>query len=246
LITAEYPATVKDRDAADWEALARREPYFPVLTSDGVRDEAFLETGEVDVSLLLAAMASIIGRDIPLTSVLDFGCGAGRLTVPLARRAARVTACDVAPSVLEHARQNVAEAGLSNVMFVEPGELARIDVQFDFVCSLLVFEYIHPAEGYETIRALTRLLVPGGFAALQITLEPDGGGLHRLARMHHKASRMHRALSHRIQRPSWMKVNAYDERVIRRTVADVGAAVVGRLATEGGEAVLVIQRSRHK
>jgi SAM-dependent methyltransferase len=227
---------VKDRTAGDWEDLARREPYFPVLTDEGVRDADFLKTGEEDIVLLLAAIASILGRDPPLAAVLDFGCGAGRLTLPLARRAAGVVACDIAPTILEHARRNVHEAGLSNVTFIETGELTGLlDDRFDFVCSLLTFQHIHPAEAYGLIRTLLRLLAPGGVAAIQLTLEPHGGGLQRLARMRRASRVVHRVLPHDIHRPSWMQVNAYDERVVSRITTEAGASLIGRFSTTDGD-----------
>ena len=236
---------MKERNADDWEELARREPYFPVLTNEGIREDAFLETGEADISLLLSAIASIVGRDILPANALDFGCGAGRLTLPLARRASQVVACDVAPTILEHARRNADEAGLRNVTFIETAELAGIpDGQFDFVCSLLVFQHIRPAEGYVLIRTLLRLLSPGGVAAVQMTLEPPGGGAHRLARML-RARSLRRALRHDIRLPSSMQVNAYDERVVIRDVAAPGASVIGRFSTQGGGrlgTVLVIRK----
>jgi SAM-dependent methyltransferase len=233
---------VKDRDAEDWEALAQREPYFPVLTDEGIRDVEFLKSGEEDIALLLAAIASILGHDVPLTNVLDFGCGAGRLTIPLARRAVRVVGCDIAPTILEHARKNAQEAGLDNVTFIEPAELGG---KFDFVCSLLTFQHIPPEEGYEFIRTLLRLLAPGGVFALQLTLEPIGGGLQRLVRMHHQSRPEHRNMRQDIRRPSWMQVNAYDERVVNRDIASAGASIVGRFATQRGDAagtVLTIQK----
>lgn|GEM_PF-408725 len=243
MIPAEYPATVKDRDAADWEALARREPYFPVLTSGGVRDEAFLESGEADVALLLPAIASLLGRDVPLTSVLDFGCGAGRLTLPLARLAERVVGCDVAPTILNRARENARAAGLNNVTFIETLELPHLEAgQFDFVCSLLVFQHIRPADGYKLIRALLQLLCPGGVAVLQVTLEAPGG-LQRLARM--RFGGVQRVLPRRMQIPAWvqMQMNAYDERVINKDAEAAGASLIGRFTTGGSGCVLVIERT---
>jgi SAM-dependent methyltransferase len=235
---------VKDRNAGDWEELARREPYFPVLTNEGIREDDFLETGEADISLLLSAIASILGREIRPACALDFGCGAGRLTLPLARRATQVVACDVAPTILEHGRRNADEAGLRNVTFIETAELAGLpDGQFDFVCSLLVFEHIRQAEGYALIRTLLRLLGPGGVAALQLTLEPSGGGAQRLARML-RARSVRRALRHDIRLPSYMQVNAYDERVVNRDVAAAGVSVIGRFSTQRGDrsgTVLVIE-----
>jgi 2-polyprenyl-3-methyl-5-hydroxy-6-metoxy-1,4-benzoquinol methylase len=245
-LVAEYSANVKDRTAGEWEELARSAPYFPVLTDEGVRDVEFLKTGEEDIVVLLAAIASILGRDPPLTTALDFGCGAGRLTLPLARRAARVVACDIAPTILEHARRNAHEAGLHNVTLIETGELAGLpDAQFDFVCSLLTFQHIPPAEGYGLMRTLLRLLAPGGVAAIQLTLEPPGGGLQRLARMLHASRLVHRVTPHDIRRPSWMQVNAYDDRVVNRMIAEAGASLIGRFSTTDGDTagtVLVIEK----
>jgi SAM-dependent methyltransferase len=236
---------VKDRNAEDWEALARREPYFSVLTDEGIPDIEFLRSGEEDIALLLAAIASTLGHDVPLTHVLDFGCGAGRLTIPLARRAARVVGCDIAPTILEHARRNAREAELCNVTFTE---IAELDVsRFDFICSLLTFQHISPEDGYEFIRSLLRLLARGGVFALQLNLEPSGGGLQRLVRMHHQSRAEHRATGQDIRRPSWMQVNAYDERVVNRDVAAAGASVLGRFSTRRGDAagtVLVIRKER--
>ena len=51
----------------------------------------------------------------PSDSVLDIGCGPGRLAVPMARKAARVTALDVAPEMLEKCQENARLAGVGNL-----------------------------------------------------------------------------------------------------------------------------------
>jgi 2-polyprenyl-3-methyl-5-hydroxy-6-metoxy-1,4-benzoquinol methylase len=166
-----YSDAVKHLSDADWEELARRDPYFDVLSHDGVAEtgETFFETGEADITALLAAIASLIGHDVPLTAALDFGCGAGRLTLPLARLATTVVGCDVAPTMLTHARRNALDAGLSNATFTGLDGLEGLQSgQFDFVCSLLVFQYIRPAAGHAIIRTLLRLLAPAGIAALHL------------------------------------------------------------------------------
>ncbi len=249
---------VKDRRASDWEELARREPYFAVLTDGGlpgvesnsIATAAFFETGEADVSSLLAAIASLLGHEIPLTSALDFGCGAGRLTLPLARRAVRVVACDIAPTMLAHARQNAEDAGLRNVTFIESHELAGLPPgHFDFVCSLLVLQHIPPVDGYALIRTLLSVLAPGGVAALHVTFERPGSAVRRLARLLQGRSRfVHRAIgSARSEslRVLHMPMNGYDEHVVHRDVAAAGAEVAGRFPTHDGDtngAVLIIEK----
>jgi len=226
---------VNRRDAAEWEELARREPYFPVLDHGGqATREEFFETGEADIAALLPAIAARLGHDLPLTSTLDFGCGAGRLTIPLARRSTRVVACDIAPTMLAHARQNVLDAGLNNVTFIEPEELAGLEGQFDFVCSLLVLQYLPPAAGHAMIDVLLRGLAPSGVAALHVTFERRGERLRRFAR----TVAGDRAIP---QERASTAINEYDKFAVHQQIAAAGAHVIGRFATAG--AVLIVEKA---
>lgn len=225
----------RDDYAAGWEKLARQEPYFPVL-ADGSRiaSDAFFQSGEDDVAALLAAMTTLFGRDVALDSALDFGCGAGRLTLPLARRSGRVLAVDIAPTILSHARENAERAGLRNITFSRYDDvIASSGQSFDFICSLLVFQYIPPSIGYTVIRSLTTLLKSDGIAALQLRTHAESR-LHRFASL----SRRRRAPLTRTQR--------YDERLVARAVERAGGSVVALLPasdarTDGG--VLIVRKS---
>jgi SAM-dependent methyltransferase len=224
---------------AQWEEVARHEPYFALLADHGeagvessaVANDAFFKTGEDDIAALLAAMATLFSRDVRLDSVLDFGCGAGRLTLALAKRAGHVVACDIAPAVLPHARQNAERAGLNNITFKLCDEVtSSAHAAFDFICSLLVLQYIPPPIGYPLIRSLTRSLNRDGVMALQLRLHGPGK-LHRLASL---SRRRHFAQMHR-----------YDEGLVAREVEAAGASVVARLPTGArrtGDAVLIVQR----
>jgi SAM-dependent methyltransferase len=241
---------VTDRYAAEWEALARREPYFTLLTntSNSVPTAAFFDTGEADISRLLAAIASLLSRDIPLTSVLDFGCGAGRLTLPLARRATRVVACDLSPTMLLHARQNAERAGLHNISFLLAEELAGLaPAMFDFVCSLLVLQYVPITDGYTVIARLVALLAPGGVAALHLTVQRPGSGVRRLVRFMRSARFTHRrrAAARGEERPAYLRVHEYDEGMVLDVVEAAGGRVVARLAAHDDDpagAVLIIEK----
>lgn len=240
---------MSDRDVAYWEDLARREAYFPVLATDGhfatrgdaVSSDRFFATGEADVSTLLSALRATFGRAISLDSALDFGCGAGRLTLPLARCARKVVACDIAPTMLAHGRKNAEAAGLPDVVFVSLAELAEMQrPSFDFICSLCVFQYVPASEGYGLIRLLASLLVPGGIAAIQIRL----GGPRSGARFARQTSRDVRAEDIPARIPG-LGMNAYNGRRIGQSLADVGSRLVARFPVgEGdpGDAVWIIER----
>lgn len=50
-------------------------------------------------------------------TVLDIGCGIGRLTLPVAKRVKKVTALDISDKMLDLCKKNTQEAGLDNVDF---------------------------------------------------------------------------------------------------------------------------------
>lgn len=52
---------------------------------------------------------------LPEDTLLDMGCGPGRLSVPLAARVKSVTALDMSEDVLAYCRQNAQTAGLTNL-----------------------------------------------------------------------------------------------------------------------------------
>lgn len=60
----------------------------------------------------------------PGMSVLDAGCGPGRLTIPMARRIGEhglVVALDMQPGMLDRVRAKAQSAGLGNIQFVHAG-----------------------------------------------------------------------------------------------------------------------------
>lgn len=52
---------------------------------------------------------------LPDDTLLDIGCGPGRLSVPLAQRVKNVTSLDVSEDVLKYCRMNAEAAGLTNL-----------------------------------------------------------------------------------------------------------------------------------
>ena len=113
----------------------------------------------------------------PGDDVLDLACGTGALAELLAGRGARVTGVDLAPALIETARERAAEQGLEIAYRVADAEALELpDASFDAIGSTcgIMFAPDHAASA----RELARVTRPGGRVALA-NWTPTGG----LARM---------------------------------------------------------------
>jgi 2-polyprenyl-3-methyl-5-hydroxy-6-metoxy-1,4-benzoquinol methylase len=109
------------------------------------------------------AILNKVGRSLnEFTSVLDFGCGHGRLTrhffdiVP----DARITGCDVLPENIQQCAQQWPEGHFVVNQSFPP--LLFENEEFDFIYSYSVFTHLSEKNHKAWLRELARLLRPGG------------------------------------------------------------------------------------
>ncbi|UZW55082.1 class I SAM-dependent methyltransferase [Sphingobium sp. JS3065] len=166
LIANFQSANVRDTDR-DWAIIGSTEPYFGVITADRFKRENldeenqadFFRSGESDIRHFISRMRDIFGAFEP-RSALDFGCGVGRLTLPLAALTGSATGIDISPGMLAEARKH-DHPGLRFLNKV-PDEL------FDWVVSIIVLQHIPPERGYKIIEQLLNRVGPSGGVTLQI------------------------------------------------------------------------------
>ena len=158
-----------------WDARAREDAFHFVDTREPYRDadpERFWREGERDLRTLLDTVGATVRQD---DLILDLGCGLGRLTRVLARRAAHVIALDVSPEMLRRAQE--LNAQLNNVTWLlGDGEtLTGVeDASVDGAVSHVVFQHIPDAKvtlGY--VEELGRVLKPGAWAAFGLSTDPE-------------------------------------------------------------------------
>jgi SAM-dependent methyltransferase len=129
------------------------------LRESGMPEEAYWET-LLDVPLILERL----GVDARLRNVVEFGCGYGTFTVPVAKRVSgAVTTFDIDGAMVERTRQRAAAAGAYNVLYVVGdvfadgfgGEAGRKD-------ACLLFNILHCEEPVRLLAEAARVVRPWG------------------------------------------------------------------------------------
>ena len=168
---------MKHADRA-YDRVGRIEPYYGVITLDRFLsanlDPAalhdFFETGQAQVTRVLATIRAHLAAEFKPRRALDFGCGVGRILIPLAREAGHAVGVDVSDAMMAEAARNCRERNLVNVSFVKSDDqLSRLEGTFDLIHSVIVFQHIAPRRVEVLVRGLLAHLEPGGVGALHFT-----------------------------------------------------------------------------
>jgi len=177
---------VDDPDES-WREFGRSDPYFGVLSADRYRaenlDEAalkeFFASGERHVADVLDTIARHLGA-APAGDALDFGCGVGRLALPLAARFGAVVGVDISEAYIAEAMRNRDRMGLANLQFSGSLEtLASQQRQFDLVHSYIVFNHIPWPRGKALIGEMFALLRTNGVMAVHVLHRRHAGRFRR-------------------------------------------------------------------
>ena len=176
-VTRFWTVTVADRSEYGrvWDSVAqsRSDAMKAVAGSDDAGEWARSGRATADD---VAAETGISATD----TVLEIGCGAGRVGEYLAPRCGRWVGADVSRNMLAHAQQ--ALAGASNVSFVAltgDGLPASLDGSIDVVYCTTVFMHLEEWDRYRYIQDAFRALKPGGrlYVDSFSLLSPDGWAL---------------------------------------------------------------------
>jgi trans-aconitate methyltransferase len=219
----------------DWEELAQLDPLWAVASAPETRfgqtdADAFYSGGAAKVRSLLRRLEAL-GIPDRHDTALDFGCGAGRLTLPLAGRFGHVTGLDIAPSML--ALAGTREPHRDNVEWLldERGDQAPLAGRaFDLIYSGLVFQHLPSAPfALACLGRLCAAVGPGGALVAQLpTWLPVRSRLHLNQRAYDALRRLRipPAAIYRRARLHPMRMTAVPRAAVEATVRDAGLEVM--------------------
>lgn len=161
----------------DWRTLGEADPYWGVISHERYRrgnltEEAldeFYETGVGYVDSIFEIIRSRLDRGFKPARALDFGCGVGRVIIPLARHCEEVVGVDVSPGMVAAAQARCASLGVANVRF-ETGDaaLGHVSGTFDLIHTFIVLQHIPSQRGMQLVRRLIEMLAEGGVCVLHV------------------------------------------------------------------------------
>src|SRR5688572_18225976 len=147
-------ADVLERHKREWEELASVDPLWAILTSADRRGgrwelAEFFDTGEAEISEVLK-LADDLGEPVRRGRALDFGCGVGRLSRPLAERFRECVGLDISDGMVKLARELNEDRPNCRFVVNDTPDLEQFDSDsFDFVYSSLVLQHMPSAEMVE-------------------------------------------------------------------------------------------------
>ncbi|HEX3511504.1 MAG TPA: methyltransferase domain-containing protein [Solirubrobacteraceae bacterium] len=200
-------------------------------------------------------LAAVEAMQPPPARVLEVGCGAGHLTLALARRGLHLDALDASPAMVESARRRIEEAGLGADVEVGQADVHALPFgsgEFDLVVAVGVIPWLHSPD--VAVAEMARVLRPGGELVLtadnraRLTSFTDPRRVLALPPLKHAYRRVRRidpvtvSRLHTPRRVDAMLAHAGLEPIERRTVGFGPLTFMGRSILQGSSGLRLDER----
>ncbi len=170
---------------ASWQKLGREEPHWSVLTTEEFKQtnlaanrERFYASGNGNAGQFLHCLGrnGCFPDGVGNKTVLEYGCGVGRVTHALAQHFGQVYAYDISAPHLALARQWTDGLGLTNITFSQiqrPQDVSDLP-KVHAVYTVIVLQHNPPPVIRMILQGLLSALLPGGVALFQVTTYREG------------------------------------------------------------------------
>ncbi len=216
-----------------WKYYGENDPYYGVLTHDifahenieKYKEDFFLD-GRLYISEVIANVRKHFSNEFKPAVAADFGCGVGRLTIPLSDFSEKVYGIDISEGMLKEARIN--SNGKTNIEFVlSDDNLSLLPQNLDMVHSYIVFQHIPVDRGMHIAKMLINRLNPGGIGVLHFTYAIPGEKteVKRIIRLLFRIFPVLYSIKAKIkkQRGPMMQMNEYSLSAISKLIQEAGA-----------------------
>jgi len=218
--------------ATFWERKAHENPYYYISSFQNYGQPNIEEFFAVGRELALAHLREAGYGPQKHETMLEIGCGIGRMTKAFATMFGQVCAVDISPEMIRQARENLREYPNVRCETCNGVDLVQFDAnQFDFAYCYLVFQHMPSSEiVFQYIREVARVLRPDGTFRFQLNTTPPNAAPYDAAvklksRFHDlAASAMGRQAPSELHHPAW-KGTCVDQQELLRVVSEAGLRV---------------------
>lgn len=162
----------------EWKKFGKQNPYFGVLAEQKFQQSSlspeakqeFFQSGSNEIDRVVQNIRKYIDPNFKISQALDFGCGVGRLIIPLSQIANSVTGVDVSEAMLKEAQTNCDAQNINNVRFIQSDDcLTLLDGKYNLIYSYIVFQHIPVKRGTIIFSQLLTHLSDGGIGVVHFT-----------------------------------------------------------------------------
>jgi SAM-dependent methyltransferase len=166
-----------------WSRLGQTEPHWSVLTSGKFKQEhitkteaEFYETGAVDLQTIRDYFDRCSENIAAMRTVVELGCGVGRITSHLSSAFPNVIGVDVSAAHLKVAQSYFDRVGIRNVRLVQLSDLDTINSlpDFDLFFSIISLQHSAPPIVDAMLERVMAKAKPGAFLLFQIPTYREG------------------------------------------------------------------------
>ncbi|HLZ00307.1 MAG TPA: class I SAM-dependent methyltransferase [Candidatus Angelobacter sp.] len=158
----------------NWEGLARMDPLWAICVDPKRRGnqwnrEDLLTAGRTEIRRVMEYLRSLGLVPDAGGAVLDFGCGAGRLTRALADYFGECWGVDISPAMIALAKEFNQDRAACHFQLNEKDDLSGFTGgKFGFIYSSIVLQHIPRIYAERYLCEFIRVLRPGGVLVFQI------------------------------------------------------------------------------
>ncbi|MGI9092019.1 MAG: methyltransferase domain-containing protein [Mycobacteriales bacterium] len=167
-----------------WNKFGKADPMWAILSLPEAKfgrwdPEEFFANGRAEIADFLTLADRVVGRHgaaLRRGRSLDFGCGIGRLTQAMCLHFDRVDGVDIAPSMIDQAREWNTYGDRCEYHLNTVDDLSIFDAaSFDFVYTAHVLQHMEQRYQRRYVAEFARILAPGGVAMFELVTVPVVG-----------------------------------------------------------------------
>lgn len=174
-INEEQMINVFEKTKRAWKKLGEEEPYFSVVTHDDLRTEniteetivKFYENGQAKTQEILNYLWRHGAGDPLKLSVLELGCGCGRVTKSLVENFAHVVAIDISEANLNIAKEHVVSDKVDFGLITKVEDYQKLP-EVNVIYSYIVLQHNCPPVIEYILKAMMNKLKKNGIFLFQI------------------------------------------------------------------------------